>query len=133
MASCVMSRRRALRLWSMHGWSWLPAVPCRGPVSVLLRYLAGVAGVSLRRCHQRLGQVGEKVVGVFNANRKPDRCITDADACAQLGGYARVRRAAGMAGERLCSSQADGELKDLQSIEAGERLREPTFDIEGEG
>src|SRR5580765_2069771 len=78
---------------------------------------------SERRCHQRLGQVSEEVVRMFDADREPDRCITDANAGTQLGRYARMCCAARMASQRLCSSQADGKLEDLHPIEARERLR----------
>ena len=48
--------------------------------------------------HQRLRKVREEVVWVFDANREPDRRISDAHANAQLAGYARMRCAARMAG-----------------------------------
>src|SRR5262245_63706203 len=70
---------------------------------------------------------------MFDANREPDRCIANANPRAQLGRYPRVCRGAGMAGERLGSYQTDGKLEDLHSIEASERFREPTLDIEGKG
>jgi hypothetical protein len=48
--------------------------------------------------HQRLREVREEVVWVFDANREADRRISDAHANAQLAGYARMRCAARMAG-----------------------------------
>src|SRR5262245_27762662 len=70
---------------------------------------------------------------MFDADRQTDRRVADADLSAQLGGYARVRCGAWMAGEGLGSSEADGELEDLHPVETRERLREPAFDVEGKG
>ena len=77
-----------------------------------------------------LRQVRDEIVGVLDADGQADRRLTYADAGAQLGGYARVRRRAGVAGEGLRSSQADGKLEDLQPVEASERFRQPALDIE---
>src|SRR5262245_33264553 len=80
-----------------------------------------------------LGQVCKEVIGMFDADRKPDRGVADADTGAQLGGYTRVRCGPRMAGERLRSAQADGKLEDLHPIEASERVRQPALNIEGKG
>ena len=104
----------------------------RKRLSIILtnRCSIGFRSIQSGVCHQRLRQVREEVVGVFDADRQPDRRVADADAGAQLGGHARMRGAAGMAGQRLCSAQADRKLENLHPIEAGERLSQPTLDVE---
>ena len=56
--------------------------------------------------HQRLRQVRHQIIRVLDPDRKPDRRIADADARAQVGGHARVRRRARVAGKRLGAAEA---------------------------
>src|SRR5215813_3511449 len=87
------------------------------------------AMASRTRC---LRQVGDEIIGVLYSNRETNRRVAHANASAHFVRYARVSRRAWMACKRFRTTEADCQFENLQSVEAGERLRESALHIKRE-
>jgi hypothetical protein len=70
---------------------------------------------------QGLLDIGNQIVRVLDADRKPDRGVEDPNFLPDLGRHSRMGHARGEAGEGLRPTQAHGQLEDLKRVEELER------------
>src|SRR5450755_406511 len=82
---------------------------------------------------ERLFEIRNQIVGVFDANRNPDQRIGDPDAVASFLGQAGMRGAGGMGNQSLGSAEAHRQFNDLQSIQQTERFGLSAVNREAEG
>ena len=82
---------------------------------------------------QRVGEVGDEVVGILAADRNPDQVGGDVELLLALVGHRQMGHRRGRAGERLGAAEADREIGDLQRVEEGERLLLAALQVEREG
>ena len=79
---------------------------------------------------QGLGNVGDQIVRMLDADRQPDRGVEDPDLLSHIGRHSGMRHARRKAGEGFRSAQADGQLEDLQRVEEFECGRLAADNIE---
>src|ERR1700735_667240 len=79
---------------------------------------------------QGLGNVGDQIVRMLDADRQPDRGVEDPDLLSHIGRYSGMRHARRKAGEGFRPAQADGELEYLQGVEEFERGGLAADDVE---
>src|SRR5215470_8541613 len=74
---------------------------------------------------QRVLQLGDEIVDVFDADGEPHQAVADAEARAHVLRQRRMRHDRRMLDEALHAAQAFGERKELAALEKAARCREP--------
>src|SRR5213595_565242 len=129
MTPCGYGSRRARSL------SWGGAEPVIGrafarPVGA--DPLAWPGLLNFSRLLQRLLQILDQIVVMFEAGRESDKSFADAEFGSNLRRQPLMRRGGRMGDEALGVAEIVGNPRDLQRVEATERRRLAAFDLEAD-
>src|SRR5215831_2121433 len=79
---------------------------------------------------QRLIEIGDQIIGIFDSDRDPDQRVREPDLFAQFLRHAGMRGRSGVTDQRLRAAETDRELAHSELVEKDESLPLAAPDVE---